>query len=327
MDKRERVQAALEGRRVDRVPFTMWRHFYMQSQTTDGLVQATLDFYRRYDADVVILPAAPFYMAEPWGAEVRACGRDDVPCYLAGPAVARAPDWRRLPELDVAHSSLGREIGAVRQVRSELGQDDVPLVVPLYSPLTTADMLCNGRVVQDARSFSNDLRSGLQMIAAATRQFALACLEAGADGFILVTRLASAGLIRSREYRDFGQRFDLEVLDELGAGTIRILHMEGEQIFFDLVNRYPVQAVCWDTWRADPSLASASRQVRCALMGGLNPTTFAGGSVEDVRGQVRDAINQTGGWRLLVAPSGPLPPDSQDQVLASVSGVIQVLQR
>ena len=43
----------------------------------------------------------------------------------------------------------------------------------------------------------------------------------------------------------------------------------------------------------------------------------------DVVAQIRDAVYQTGGWHLLIAPSGPLPCDSRDEVLASVSEAVQ----
>lgn len=323
MNKRERVLAALEGRRPDQLPFTMWRHVYFQAQTARGLARVTLDFYRRYDPDLIVLTPGPYHMAEAWGAQVRSFSTDDVAPYLAEPTVARATDWRRLPELNLPVCSLQREIEAVRQIRAEPTSEDAPLIVPLFSPLTTADLLCNGRIVQDMRSYSNDLRSALGVIAAGTIQYALACLAAGADGFIFVIHLASSERIRSREQRDFGQRFDLQVLSALDQAAIRILHLAGEHADFALADRYPVQAVCWDTWRADPSLRDACRQVRCTLMGGLNPTTFVGGSRADIRAQILDAVSQTEGWRLLIAPSGPLPIESRDELLAAVRQILQ----
>lgn len=322
MNKRERVQAALEGQRVDRVPFTMWRHLYFQAQTAKGLAETTLSFYHQYNPDVIVLAPGPFFIAEAWGADVRSFGTDDMVPYVAGPTIARAADWRHLNSLEVRGSSLCREIDAVRQICAQLGEEEAPLIVPLFSPLTTADMLCSGRIVEDVRSFSNDLRSALSIIATATYEFGLACLEAGADGFMFVTRLANPDRVRAREYRDFGQQFDLQVLNPLKEAAIRILQLDSENAYFDLANRYPVQAVCWETWRSSPSLSSARRQLGCGLMGGLNPMTFSGGSVADVKAQVLDAISQTGGWHLLIAPSGPLPSDSRPEVLASVSEAV-----
>jgi uroporphyrinogen decarboxylase len=318
MNKRERVYAALDGRSVDRVPFTMWRHFYYQAQTANGLAQSTLDFYRRYNLDLIVLAPGSYYMAEGWGADVRSFSTDDTAPYIVSPRVARVSDWRHLPALEVADSSLVREVEAVGQIRSQLGKEDAPLIVPLYSPLTTADLLCNGRIIEDVQTFSNDLRAALGAIADATSQFALACLDAGADGYMFISRLASQDKMRKRAYRDFGEQYDLQVLNRLRGAEIRILHLGIERPYFDLASRYPVGVVCWETWRADPSLSAASNQFRGALMGGLNPMTFSSGSVDDIQQQIADAIEQTGGWRFVLAPSGPLPADSREEMLAAV---------
>ena len=322
MDTRERVRAALTGRKVDRVPFTMWRHFYLQAQRAEGLARSTLDFYRRYDHDLIVLTPGPYYLAEAWGAEVRSFSSDNIAPYVAGPRILRATEWRSLPELNVEDSPLVREIETVRLIRAELGAADAPLVVIVHSPLTTANVLCNGRVVDDMRSFSNDLRSALTLIAAATAEFVGACMEAGADGVMLASREASSDLMRSREYRDFGMPFDLQVLAAAGKDAIKILHLDVECPYFNLADRYPVQAVCWQTWRSEPSFASASESFRGALMGGLNPMTFEGGAAADVREQIGDALEQTGGWRLVIAPSGPVPPASREELLHAVRQVL-----
>jgi uroporphyrinogen decarboxylase len=220
-------------------------------------------------------------------------------------------------------SSLRREIDALRQVREQLGAD-VPLIVLLYSPLSTANALCDGRILDDLRSFSNDARAGLRTITAATRAFALACIQAGADGCMLSVQSALRGKLRERagERRDV-QRLDLEVLEALPPDAIRILFLEGEHPDLDLAGRYPVQAVCWETWRADPSMASARRQIRRGLMGGINPSTFSSGSVADIRAQVQAAIDQTDGRGLVIAPTGPLPPRAREELAAAVFSVIQ----
>jgi uroporphyrinogen decarboxylase len=299
----------------------MWRHHYLQSQTAEGLARSTIEFCRRTRPDLAILAPSPLYLVEAWGADVRSFSSDDVPPYLANAFVTRPTGWRGLPELDVMAGSLRREIDALRQVREQLGSD-VALIVLLYSPLTTANALCDGRIMDDLRSFSNDVRAGLRTIAAVTRTFATACVQAGADGCLFHVQSAIRGQLRAREQRDV-QRFDMDVLDALSPSPIRILFLEGEHPDLDLADRYPVQAVCWETWRADPSLASVRRQIRRGLMGGINPMTFSGGSVADIRAQIQAAIDQTDGRQLIIAPTGPLPPRSRDELATVVSRVIQ----
>jgi uroporphyrinogen-III decarboxylase len=130
--------------------------------------------------------------------------------------------------------------------------------------------------------------------------------------------LAGQNQIRKRAYRDFGQTYDQQVLDRLRDAEIRILHLTADRPFFDLAARYSVQAVCWNTWQSDPPIADARNQFRGALMGGLNPLTFAGGSEGDVRHQITDAVEQSGGWRFLLSPSSALPVESRAELLATV---------
>lgn len=327
MDRRERVLAALQGSQVDRVPLALWKHHYHQAQTAEGLAQATVELYTRYSPDLLILTPTPFYLAEAWEVDVRSFNQDEVPPHLAGATVARPTDWRGLPEPDLETCSLQRELRAVRLAREGLGSE-VPLLLLLYSPLTTADMLCNGRVLEDLRTFGNDLRAGLGAIAATTRAFARASLEAGADGILYCSRWSDRERLRARERRDFGQRFDLEVLNALDASAARaraplnILYLEGKRPNLELADPYPVQAVCWETWRAAPSLASARRLTRRGLMGGINPTTFVSGREADIEAQVQAALDQTGGWGLILAPTGPLPPRARPELLTALRDLI-----
>jgi uroporphyrinogen-III decarboxylase len=235
---------------------------------------------------------------------------------MAHPLVARPTDWRALPEIDALNSSLQREIDALRHIRAQLGPD-VPLILPIDSPLTTADLLCNGRIVSDLRSFANDVRSGLALIASETRTFAQLCLDAGADGVLYVKTLAGENVLRAREHRDV-EPFDLDILDALAPSAIRILYLSGKRPRLELADRYPVQAVCWETWRADPSIATARRRMRRGVMGGINPATLVDGVVEDVRAQVRSALDQSEGWHMVLAPTGPLPARARNDLIAAM---------
>jgi uroporphyrinogen decarboxylase len=299
----------------------LWKHHYYRDQTAEGLARATLDVARQHSPDLLILAPSPFYLAQAWNLDVRSFAQDDVAPHLAGAAVARPTDWRGLPEPDLRDSSLQRELQALRLVRQALGAE-TPLLVIVYSPLTTADALSNGRIRDDLRTFGNDVRAGLGVIAALTRAFSLAALDAGADGIFYCSRWTDRETLRAREHRDFGQRYDLEVLEAVAAGAsgregpLNVLYLEGKQPNLDLAERYPVQAVCWETWRASPSLAIARRQLRCGLMGGINPSTFVSGRAADVQAQVQAALSQTGGWGLVLAPTGPLPPRARPELLS-----------
>jgi uroporphyrinogen-III decarboxylase len=109
----------------------------------------------------------------------------------------------------------------------------------------------------------------------------------------------------------------------LAQSAIRILFLEGDRPSLELADRYPVQAVCWETWRSSPSIADAQREMRCGIMGGINPMTLVDGSVQEVHAQVRAALEQSGGWHLLLAPTGPLLPRSRDDLVAAMHRAIR----
>jgi uroporphyrinogen-III decarboxylase len=101
------------------------------------------------------------------------------------------------------------------------------------------------------------------------------------------------------------------------------LYLPGEHPLLDLADRYPVQAVCWEMGRTALSMAEARRQVRCGLMGGIDPATLVDGSADDVRAQVRAALEQSEGWHLVLSPTGPLLPRSRNDLIAAVHRAIR----
>ncbi len=70
---------------------------------------------------------------------------------------------------------------------------------------------------------------------------------------------------------------------------------------FDLVADYPVQAVNWHDQETPPSLGEALGRFPGALVGGLRQwETMLRGTPEWVRAEVRAAVEETGGRRLIV---------------------------
>src|SRR5439155_11760938 len=112
----ERVQAALVGEHVDRVPFCFWHHFKPEGSGT-RLAEMTMEFFReKFDLDIVkIMPDLPY--PEPQ------------------PAITEPAQWLSLPRLGLDTPSFQQQLLCVRQLRARLGSD-FPLILTLFSPLT-----------------------------------------------------------------------------------------------------------------------------------------------------------------------------------------------
>ena len=67
MTKRERVEAALAGKPVDRVPVGFWRHWPGDDQQADSFARVTLEYQQRYDLDFIKIPVTSTYCVEDYG--------------------------------------------------------------------------------------------------------------------------------------------------------------------------------------------------------------------------------------------------------------------
>jgi uroporphyrinogen decarboxylase len=325
MDKRSRVQAALRGERADRVPLSLWRHFHRQDRTADGLAAATLLFAQQYDLDLIKLTPSGLYAVEDWA---QGCithpGTEHDPPFLHTAAVQAPVDWRRLPVLAPGTGALGRELEAIRQVA--LGsQRGTLLLMTIFSPLTLAYKLSGQAVIQHLRQHAHDLHSGLQTIAQTVAAFAEAALRAGADGLFFATQLASRQWLTPAEYLEFGQRYDLLVLDSVAAvSQMTVLHLHGREVFFDLAcdERYPIDAISWHNQETEPDLESARRLTPRAFITGLDRELLGRGPAPAVRAQVGEVLSQTEGRGVILAPSCVIPTSAPPEHLAAVRDAV-----
>lgn len=303
MKKRERILAAVRGERVDRVPIALWRHFPHVDQTAEGLARAVIDFQAAYDFDLVKVTPASGYLAEAWGAELRPLDNEEgTREYLRRP-IQNPVDWRSLPPLSIQAGILARELRALSLIRQALG-DELFVLPTLFSPLTVAKQLSGDAWRQHLHHAPADLQVGLETITASCITFGAACLEHGADGIFLASQLASYDILDRPTYERFGLTYDLRLLEALRprAGLV-LLHLHGNNPMFELVAHYRPDIVNWHDRETAPSLAQGLEQLPAgAVSGGLDrhgPIRYGG--PQETAEQVRDAVRQVGGRRLMVS--------------------------
>ncbi|UCC63820.1 MAG: uroporphyrinogen decarboxylase [Anaerolineae bacterium] len=328
MDKWERIQAALHGAPVDQAPLALWRHFHGQDRNPATLAQLTVDFARRYDLDLVKLTPSGLYAVEDWGAEivfpagrdVNSPGTETEPPYLARPAIADPEGWRMLRQRGTA--ALDRELEAVRLTRHELGRD-WPMVMTIFSPLTLAYKLAGEGLTDHLCVDPEAVHVGLRALTPVTTAFAHAALDVGADGLFFASQWICAGFCTREQYEEFGLEYDLEVLEAIShRSRVTVLHLHGTDIFFDLAEDYPVDALSWHDRETPPSLAEARQQTDLALVAGLDRDLLRTGPPEAIAAQVRDAIAQTGGRGLILAPACVMAPDTPEAHLRAAVDVL-----
>ncbi len=319
MNKQERVYAALEGQLVDKVPLSLWRHFHKQDQTPAGLASATLAFYHQYDFDLIKLTPSGLYAIEDWGANIASSKDDDTPPHLKKPVIKNPESWRDLAGLNPTEGVYNEVLEAVTLIKNQLDKEDAPLLMTVFSPMTIAYKLADDILFEHLEKYDTDVHIGLATIAETTSRFAAAALTAGADGIFFASQLSREGMLSKDQCQEFVVRYDLIALEQVKSEPVPlILHLHGENPYFDTANQYPAHAISWHNHETPPSIRAALDLTEKTLMTGLDRVTLEKGTPDEVQAQVRDAISQTGGKRLILAPACVIPTKSPAENLQAV---------
>ena len=300
MSKRERLEATVAGEPTDRPPVALWRHWPGDDQRAADLARATLDFQRAYDWDLVkCMPSSNYCIAD-WGAGSRYPGNEEGTRAWGPRVIQRPEDWTRLPVLDPEKGTLGESLRALQMIGAGLGPE-VPFLQTIFNPLAQAKNLAGERLLADMRGHPEEFRAGLETITQTTLRYVEAACAAGIAGIFLALQHATYDLLSAAEYLEFGRPYDLRLLAAAEGLWFNMLHVHGQNVMFDAVAAYPVQAINWHDRETPPSLRQALSRFSGALVGGLGRLeTMVRGTPDDVRREVREALEQTGGRRLLV---------------------------
>jgi uroporphyrinogen decarboxylase len=308
MTKRGRLQAAMAGQAVDRVPVGFWRHWPGDDQHARSLAAVALDFQKRYDLDFIKVPVSSTFCVHDYGVQhaYRGSSMGDRDYLLR--VIEREEDWERIKPLDVHKGMYGENLEALRLIM-EGREADTPVIFTIFNPLSMAAYLAGDETLMvHLRSKPHHVLTAIGALTETISNFVRAAIALGCAGIFLSTRFASYELMSEDEYQRFGRAGDLAVLEAAGGGWFNVLHYHGQHPMFIALSDYPVHAVNWHDRTAWPGLAEAAKLVPGAMMGGVEQyKTLHLGSAAEVEVQVSDAIEQMRGRRLIVTPGCTYP--------------------
>ena len=323
MTKRERILAALGRKPVDRLPVAFWRHVPEVDHTARGLADAMLAFQRRWDLDLIKVMSSGVYCVEDWGCRVAYQGSPNGAKTCTQHAVRQVSDWARLKPLDPGQGALGRELEALRLILAGRS-DDVPVFHTVFSPLTIARKLAGDRLAEDLRDNPAAVMAALEVIADTVIRYAGAVAKTGAEGIFYASQDASPDVMSQADHGKFAMPYSRRVLESLkGVPIVTMLHVHGQRIYFDQKATLPVAAINWHDRLTAPSLGDALERFAGAAVGGLGEKdVLLKGPPSAVTAQALDAVRQSRGTGVIVAPGCVLPLATPDENLeAAVTAV------
>jgi uroporphyrinogen decarboxylase len=325
MSRRERVLAAVNRQPVDRVPYAVWRHFPTVDRSPAGLAQATLRFHEHYGSDFLKITPRGAYAVEAWGCVEGDMVREDGHRPCAACAVRGPEDWKKIRVLDPgAAPGYAEEIETIIRLGFDRRIGDAPVVPTLFSPLSLAKKLSGDRLPRDLRDHPDAVTGALEAITETLIKFAELALTEGVSGIFYSIQAASRSAHSEEDYARFGEPYDRRFLESIESkSTLTIIHCHGNELMFDQLAGLPGHAWNWDDRATPPSLRDARARVSGALIGGLHQwKTLRDGTAEQAVSETRDAIAQTDGIGLIIAPGCVLPMNTPD---ANVAAVVQTL--
>src|SRR5207248_10164472 len=274
MNKKERVDAALRGDAVDRVPASMWGHDFEREWNPNTLAEAMVENFTRYDWDFMKVNPRASYHVEGWGVKVRPSGEKYKSPIFEYTPIKNASYWRRIRPLEPDRGVLGDQLRSLQLINHAIAFDAY-FVQTIFCPLGVAKYLAGNKsepVLQTLREDRAAIHSALRVITETFTAYAIACLEQGVSGIFYATNgWASESMLTGDQYREFGEQYDLEFFDAIKSRSkFNILHNCGTHIYFDQLASYPVQAISWDAnAEGNPNLREGKMRSGQAVMGGI----------------------------------------------------------
>jgi uroporphyrinogen decarboxylase len=326
MNKRERVLAALRGDAVDRPPVSFWGHDFLREWSAEDLAAAMLDQVRTYDYDYLKVNPRATYYTEAWGCTFT---RPTDPNRHPEPktwVLHKANDLDAIKPIDGTAGSFAEQLDALRLIGSGLG-GEVPFIQTVFSPLSVVGRLADGRepVLRWMTEAPGALHAALDAVTESLAAYARASIDAGADGiFFATTEWATFDVLDWAGYETFGKQYDLRVLGAVAGAPLNVLHVCRPSNMLERLLDYPYAAVNWAVHAPkNLTLVDAMSKTDRAVMGGVDERhVLLAGSADDVRVQVAEALQSTGGRRFLLAPGCSIEPRTPPKNLrAAVAAV------
>ena len=293
MDKIERVQAALQGESVDRVPASFWFHFPADQVAGHAMAMAHLNTYRAADPDFLKV-------------------MNDNGYALTGIDEIRSPaDWRKLKPAPLLSRPYQDQLDGLREIADEVG-DEVLLITTVFNPYSTGNDISGRKVTEHLKADPESVAIGLSAIAESMAEFSCACIEAGAAGIYFSAQGGEVDRFAAEEFETYIKPYDLVVLQaaEKAGATFNVLHICGHRLRLEAYADYPGHAVNWAPQQDNLSLSEGRPLFRRTIIGGVDQRgPIVGGSRQEIAAEVQGAIAEMGKTGFMVGAGCTVPSD------------------
>jgi uroporphyrinogen decarboxylase len=291
LTRKERVDRALEGRDLDRPPFSFWHHFGLK--TAEDHARATLDFHRQYRTDFVKV-MSDFAYPRPAG------------------------KWY---ELKVDSNPFPAQIRALELIRNGLDRQTY-FVETLFNPFNVAEKLSSPEEVRRLKDEKPQaLLDAFDVITQSEIHHAKRALETGAAGILLAVANANATVMSRDDYVRFSAPFDRRILEAVRAARLNILHLHTDREQLPIFRDFPAPAINYSLHVTGIRISDVRRDFSMAIMGGIDEVNYRKLEKAEIEAQWKSAA-AAAGPKFLLSPGCSVPNDSAPAELQRLPAAI-----
>jgi uroporphyrinogen decarboxylase len=327
--QKDRIRTVLKGERPDRIPISLWRHFYDKESSASGLAEAMIAFQKKYDWDFMKVNPRASYHIEGWGAKIKFSQNPLIKTKVIEYPVKKTEDWKRLKVLNSSNKALAEQLKVLKLIKKRL-KAEIFIVETIFTPLSIAgDLVKEEKVlIKELRENPELIHTTLEIITETFSSFAVECLNAGADGiFFATTEWATKNLLAEEEYLEFGKTYDLKVLNKVESAEFNILHICKSHNFLKLFSDYPAKVVNWDS--IDPTnlnLKEGEKILNKIVLGGIDQENLLlKGTSEKVTKKIKDIIELNQNVNLILGPGCVIYPHTPEDNIEAVRRAVENL--
>jgi uroporphyrinogen decarboxylase len=291
VSRKERVDRALDGRDVDRPPFSFWHHFGLK--TAEDHARATLDFHRQYRTDFVKV-MSDFAYPRPAG------------------------KWY---ELKVERNPFPAQIRALELIKNGL-DGQTYFVETLFNPFNVAEKLSSPEEVRRLKDEKpRALLDALDVITQSEIHHAKRALETGAAGILLAVANANATAMSRDDYVRFSAPFDRRILEAVRTARLNILHLHTDRNQLPVFRDFPAAVINYSLHVTGIPISDVRRDFSMAIMGGIDEVNYRKLEKAEIEAQWKSAA-AAAGPKFLLSPGCSVPNDSAPAELQRLPAAI-----
>lgn len=323
MTKRERIENTLKGKEVDKIAFSMWTHLPNIDLDSKKLAEETYNFFKKYDIDFIKTMNNGMYSVEDYGCKIDFSDieKGGIAKIISSP-IQRYEDWEKINILSVDKGTFFRELTSLKILKEKVdyNNDQVPIVFTIFSPLTTAAKLSENKIFDHVKvNKKNLVHNALKNITKATITLIEEAIKIGIDGIFFASQLSDYEKIEESVYKEFGEKYDLEVLKAAENLWFNIIHAHGNDIMFDILKDYPTQVFNWHAWESLPEISYIANTTNKAILSGLVRADITNKNKNKISDEIYKTLISTKGKKTIISPGCVIRYPLDEDILKFIS--------